>query len=102
MTACIVGWSHTPFGRHDALDVESLIVKVAKDAVADAGLGPDDIDEIVLGHYGGGFSPQGFTSSLVLQADEIAEAGWFAPDELPMVPPTMSIAGRMIEAWAGR
>ena len=31
---------------------------------------PGDIDEIVLGHYGGGFSPQGFTSSLVLQADD--------------------------------
>ena len=71
MTACIVGWSHTPFGRHEAEDVESLIVKVAKDAVADAGLGPDDIDEIVLGHYGGGFSAQGFTSSLVLQADDV-------------------------------
>ena len=71
MTACIVGWSHTPFGKHEAEDVESLIVKVAKDAVADAGLGPDDIDEIVLGHYGRGFSPQGFTSSLVLQADEV-------------------------------
>lgn len=36
---------------------------------------------------------------LVLQEDEIAEAGWFAHDDLPMVPPTMSIAGRMIEAW---
>src|SRR5690606_4150216 len=51
MTACIVGWSHTPFGKHEAEDVESLIVKAARDAVADAGLGPDDIDEIVLGHY---------------------------------------------------
>jgi acetyl-CoA C-acetyltransferase len=70
MTACIVGWSHTPFGKHEALDVEALIVKAAKDAVADAGLGPDEIDEIVLGHYGGGFSPQGFTSSLVLQAED--------------------------------
>jgi acetyl-CoA C-acetyltransferase len=71
MSACIVGWSHTPFGRHEADDVESLIVKVARDAVADAGLGPDDIDEIVLGHYGGGFSAQGFTSSLVLQGDDV-------------------------------
>ena len=70
MTVCIVGWSHTPFGRHEAEDVESLIVKVAKDAVADAGIGVEDVDEIVLGHYGGGFSAQGFTSSLVLQADE--------------------------------
>jgi acetyl-CoA C-acetyltransferase len=70
MTACIVGWSHTPFGKHEGLDVESLIVKVASEAVADAGIGVEDIGEIVLGHYGGGFSPQGFTSSLVLQADD--------------------------------
>jgi acetyl-CoA C-acetyltransferase len=70
MTACIVGWSHTPFGRHEQDDVESLIRKVAGEAVADAGLCVEDIDEIVLGHYGGGFSPQGFTSSLVLQADD--------------------------------
>jgi acetyl-CoA C-acetyltransferase len=71
MSACIVGWSHTPFGRHESEDVESLVIKVARAAVADAGLGPDDIDEIVLGHYGGGFSAQGFTSSLVLQADDV-------------------------------
>jgi acetyl-CoA C-acetyltransferase len=70
MTACIVGWSHTPFGKHEGDDVESLIAKVATAAVADAGLGAEDIDEIVLGHYGGGFSAQGFTSSLVLQAED--------------------------------
>ncbi|MGI9437630.1 MAG: acetyl-CoA acetyltransferase [Geminicoccaceae bacterium] len=72
MTACIVGWSHTPFGKHVDEDVESLIVKAATEAVRDAGIGPDDVDEIVLGHYGGGFAGQGFTSSLVLQADD----GW--------------------------
>ncbi|MGH6917500.1 MAG: thiolase domain-containing protein, partial [Geminicoccaceae bacterium] len=68
MTACIVGWTHTPFGRHEGEDVESLIVRVARDAVADAGLEPSDIDEIVLGHFNGGFSAQEFTSSLALQA----------------------------------
>ena len=70
MTACIVGWSHLPFGRHEDEDVESLIVKVAAGAVADAGFAPEDVDAIYLGHFGGGFSPQGFTSSLVLQASE--------------------------------
>lgn len=70
MTACIVGWSHTPFGKHEDDDVESLIQKVAISALQDAGLGPDDVDEIVLGTYNEGFSPQGFPSSLVLQADE--------------------------------
>jgi acetyl-CoA C-acetyltransferase len=69
MTACIVGWSHTPFGKHEDADVESLIGEVATAAVADAGLEPDDIDEILLGTYNEGFSPQGFPSSLVLQAD---------------------------------
>lgn len=67
MTACIVGWAHTPFGRHDREDVESLIGKVAGAAIADAGLHPRDIDEIVLGHFNAGFSRQDFTSSLVLQ-----------------------------------
>jgi len=47
-----------------------------------------------------GFRARYVSGELVLQADEIAEAGWFAPNELPLVPPTMSIAGRMIEAWA--
>ena len=70
MTACIVGWSHTPFGKHESEDVESLILKVATQAVEDAGLGLEEIDEIVLGTYNEGFSPQGFPASLVLQADE--------------------------------
>jgi acetyl-CoA C-acetyltransferase len=68
MTACIVGWAHTPFGKLAGETVESLIVKVAGDALADAGIGPKDVDEIVLGHFNAGFSPQDFTASLVLQA----------------------------------
>jgi NAD+ diphosphatase len=47
-----------------------------------------------------GFHARYISGELVLQADEIAEAGWFGPDELPTTPPRMSIAGRMIEAWA--
>ncbi len=70
MTGCIVGWSHTPFGRHADQDVESLIVRVAREAVADAGIGPDEVDEIFVGHFNAGFSRQDFPSSLVLQADE--------------------------------
>ncbi|MDF2095150.1 acetyl-CoA acetyltransferase [Aquibaculum arenosum] len=70
MTACIVGWAHTPFGKHENDDTESLIAQVATQAVADAGLDPSDIDEIVLGSFGEGFSPQGFPASLVLQASD--------------------------------
>lgn len=69
MTACIVGWAHTPFGRHDGETVESLIVRVATDAMAHAGVAPGDVDEIVLGHFNAGFSAQDFTAALVLQAD---------------------------------
>jgi acetyl-CoA C-acetyltransferase len=68
MTACIVGWAHTPFGKLEGETVESLIVRVATDALADAGVGPGDVDEIVLGHFNAGFSGQDFTAALVLQA----------------------------------
>src|SRR6201998_3709913 len=68
MTASIVGWAHTPFGKFDTETVESLIVRVATDALADAGVSPADVDEIVLGHFNAGFSAQDFTASLVLQA----------------------------------
>jgi acetyl-CoA C-acetyltransferase len=68
MTACIVGWAHTPFGKLEGETVESLIVRVANAALADAGVEPKEIDEIMLGHFNGGFSAQDFTASLVLQA----------------------------------
>ena len=70
MTACIVGWAHSTFGKLADETVESLITKVAVDALEHAGIGPDDVDEIVLGHFNAGFSPQDFTASLVLQADD--------------------------------
>ena len=68
MTACIVGWAHTPFGKLTGESVESLIVRVANDALADAAIAAADVDEIVLGHFNAGFSAQDFTASLVLQA----------------------------------
>jgi acetyl-CoA C-acetyltransferase len=68
MTAAIVGWAHTPFGKLSGETVESLIVRVAGEALADAGISAKDVDEIVLGHFNAGFSAQDFTASLVLQA----------------------------------
>jgi acetyl-CoA C-acetyltransferase len=68
MGACIVGWAHTQFGKLEGATVESLIVRVASEAMADAGIAPRDVDEIVLGHFNAGFSAQDFTASLVLQA----------------------------------
>ena len=70
MTACIVGWAHSKFGRLEGETVESLVTDVARQALDHAGLEAGDIDEIVLGHFNAGFSPQDFTASLVLQADD--------------------------------
>lgn len=68
MSAAIVGWAHTPFGKLNGETVESLIVRVVSEALADAGIEAKDVDEIVLGHFNAGFSAQDFTASLVLQA----------------------------------
>jgi acetyl-CoA C-acetyltransferase len=68
VTACIVGWAHTPFGRLEGETLEGLIVRVAREALADADVAAADVDDIVLGHFNAGFSPQDFTASLVLQA----------------------------------
>ena len=68
MTAAIVGWGHTPFGKFDNETVESLIVRATHEALAHAGIAAADVDEIVLGHFNAGFSKQDFTAALVLQA----------------------------------
>ena len=70
MTACIVGWAHSRFGKLEGETLEGLITNVAVDALDHAGIGPDEVDEIVLGHFNAGFSAQDFTASLVLQADD--------------------------------
>ncbi|MEO1104850.1 MAG: thiolase domain-containing protein, partial [Pseudomonadota bacterium] len=46
--AAMVGWAHTPFGKLGEETVESLVTKVATAALDDAGIGPDEVDEIVL------------------------------------------------------
>ncbi len=69
MTGCIVGWAHSKFGRHEGVDVETLVTDVAGGALEDAGVAPADVDEIYLGHFNGGFVEQDFPASLVLQLD---------------------------------
>ena len=70
MTACIVGWAHSRFGKLEGETLENLIVSVTRQALDHAGVGPHDVDEIFLGHFNAGFSPQDFTASLILQADD--------------------------------
>lgn len=69
MTACIVGWSHSRFGKHEGKDIEAMITEIAAEAIRDAGLAPADIDEIFIGTMNAGFVRQEFPSSLVLQVD---------------------------------
>ena len=70
MTGCIAGWAHSKFGRLEGEDLESLICGAASDAVADAGVEPEDVDAIYVGLFNHGFSAQDFPSSLVIQADD--------------------------------
>jgi acetyl-CoA C-acetyltransferase len=69
MTACMIGWAHSKFGKHEGVDIEGMIVPVAAEALKDAGLTPADVDEIYIGTFNGGFVRQDFPSSLVLQLD---------------------------------
>jgi len=64
----MIGWAHSRFGKLEADDLESLIVKTAAEAIADSGLEPADIDEIFVGTMGV-FVRQEFPSSLALQVD---------------------------------
>ena len=63
--ACIVGWAHTPFGKLEDPDVESLMARVSGEALAHAGVGPEDVDGIYVGVMNNGFSKQGFEAAQV-------------------------------------
>jgi len=67
MTACIVGWAHTPFGKLEEPDVEALIARVAGAAITDAGIEPHEVDGVFVGLFNNGFSRQDFPSSLPMQ-----------------------------------
>ncbi|RWP41757.1 MAG: thiolase domain-containing protein [Mesorhizobium sp.] len=67
MLTCMVGWSHSRFGRLEA-GLEELIVGAAVDAIADAGLQGWEIDEIFVGTFNPGLVEQDFASSLVLNS----------------------------------
>ena len=46
-----------------------------------------------------GFRADYVTGEIVPQPSEIADAGWYRKDDLPMVPPGISIARKLIDAW---
>jgi NAD+ diphosphatase len=87
---------------------ETLEQAVAREVMEEAGIAIGDIRYF-------GSQPWPFTSSLMIgftatwvsgeivaDPTELADAGWFAPDALPMVPPKLSIARELIEDFARR
>lgn len=63
----LTGWGHSRFGKLTEETLESLIVQVAAEAIANAGIEPGQIDEIYLGQFNSGMMPLAFPSSLALQ-----------------------------------
>lgn len=49
-----------------------------------------------------GFEATWESGDIVIDDDEIVDAAWFPPDDLPMIPPGMSIARTLIDAWVAR
>ncbi|MFQ3457201.1 acetyl-CoA acetyltransferase [Bradyrhizobium sp. UFLA01-814] len=66
--ACIVGWTHTPFGKLEDPDVESLIARVSGAALDHAEITASDVDGIFVGVMNNGFSKQGFEGAQVALA----------------------------------
>jgi NAD+ diphosphatase len=49
-----------------------------------------------------GFTARWKSGDLVAAEDEIVDAGWFAPDALPRLPPKLSIARELIDDFIRR
>ena len=63
----MTGWGHSRFGKLTDDTLESLIVQVASEAIANAGVEPSQIDEVYVGQFNAGMMPLAFPSSLALQ-----------------------------------
>ena len=49
-----------------------------------------------------GFTARWAGGEIEIDETEIMDAGWYRPDDLPMIPPGMSIARTLIDAWVER
>lgn len=68
--AQIVGWGHTAFGKSDLPDTEALMAAAVSEALAHAGITPEDVDGLFVGVFNNGFSPQDFQGALVAMGDD--------------------------------
>jgi acetyl-CoA C-acetyltransferase len=64
----IAGWAHSNFGKLEDPDIESLMGRVSRAAIEDAGLTPEDIDAGFVGVFNAGFTKQDFPAALLLQS----------------------------------
>ncbi|MBA3655343.1 MAG: NAD(+) diphosphatase [Actinobacteria bacterium] len=46
-----------------------------------------------------GFTARWESGEIAVDGREIVDANWYGPDELPMIPPPLSIARRLIDGW---
>jgi acetyl-CoA C-acetyltransferase len=68
----IIGWAHSPFGKLDLPDTQSLMASVTRPALDHAGVSAADVDGIYVGVMNNGFSLQDFQASLVaMNEDEL-------------------------------
>lgn len=67
--AVIVGWAHSKFGRLEEPDTEALLASVTGEAMAHAGVEPEDIDGIYVGAMNNGFTKQDFQGGLVASSE---------------------------------
>ncbi len=49
-----------------------------------------------------GFQARWAAGEIAIDPGELAEAGWYGLDDLPNIPPKLSIARRLIDDWAAR
>lgn len=67
--AQIIGWGHTPFGKSDHPDTETLMAAAIAPALDHAGVDAGDVDGIFAGVFNNGFAKQDFQGALVAIGD---------------------------------
>lgn len=87
---------------------ETLEEAVEREVFEEVGLEVDDVQYVASQPWPFphslmlGFTARWAGGDIVLDETEIADANWYRADDLPMVPPGMSIARRLIDAWVER
>jgi NAD+ diphosphatase len=87
---------------------ETLEETVAREVKEEAGVSVGDIRYFgsqpwpFTGSLMIGFTARWVSGEIVADPTEIADAGWFGPDEIPVVPPKLSIARELIDDFVKR